>query len=444
MTGAIRHTLPRRVAPVALLIVAGAATSQAQQPVALHPSVAAVAPRAPSPKPVELPETVEPSQVYLAVSLDEAGRLREALPLYQARAEQTQTEADRLRYAGALLRAGQREDGVRVLDTILAEHPAGAHGQASSAPLLCASTLLLQGFPALAVERLRPVYRARPSDRRLALLLARALAAAGDQASARTVLGEIGTGLDAWDSSELVELARGHVLAGDPGPAQALLGREITESVLQMMRDSILANVRLRDDDWSGAARLLAEGRRKGPQGLDEDRVNRVWRNVQRELRSMQLRLALALWRQGRADLAVQDATRAAGSDEEHVRSSAILLVAAGDLVEGRRDAAIRHLAQLGGHDPRFQDGVATLARDITAGRDPAEAVQTIEHVLVSEDRSAMVVTRSVTGILRDAAGGDSVRPQLSAADVGAAGLCAIGGSSDPISSPRPSRPPQP
>jgi len=444
MAGAIRHTLPRRVAPVTLLILAGAATAQAQQPVALHPSVAAVATRAPSPKPVALPETVEPSQVYLAVPLDEAGRLGEALPLYQARAERTQTEADRLRYAGALLRAGQREDGVRVLDTILAEHPAGAHGQASSAPLLCASTLLLQGFPALAVERLRPVYRARPTDRRLGLLLARALAAAGDQASARTVLGEIGTGLDAWDGSELVELARGHVLAGDPGPARALLGRELAESVLQMMRDSILANVRLLDDDWSGAARLLAEGKRKGPPALDEDRVNRAWRNVQRELRSMQLRLALAVWRQGRTDLAVQEATRAAGSDEEHVRSSAILLVAAGDLVDGRRDAAMRRLTMLGGHDRRFQDGVASLERDITDGRDATAAVQTIEQVLASEDRSAGAVTRTVIAILRDAAGGDAVRPQLTAADVGTASLCAISGPSDPISSPRPSRPPQP
>src|SRR5262245_66156582 len=147
MTGAIRYTLHRRVAPVTLLIVAGAAAARAQQPAALHPSVAAVATRAASPKPAALPETVEPWQIYLAVPLDEAGRLREALPLYQARADQTQTEADRLRYAGALLRAGQREDGVRVLDTILAEYPVGAHGQASSAPLLCASTLLLQGFP---------------------------------------------------------------------------------------------------------------------------------------------------------------------------------------------------------------------------------------------------------------------------------------------------------
>src|SRR5262245_8294204 len=438
MTGAIHHTLPRRVAPVTLLIVARAATALAQ-PAGMHPPAAAVAARTASPQPVTLPETVEPSQVYLAVPLDEAGRLREALPLYQARAEQTQTEADRLRYAGALLRAGQREDGVRVLDTILAEYPVGAHGQASSAPLLCASTLLLQGFPALAVERLRPVYRARPSDRRLGLLLARALAAAGDQAGARAVLGEIGTGLDGWDGSELVELARGHVLAGDPGPARALLGRELPESVLQMMRDSILASVRLLDDDWSGAARLLAEGKRKGPPGLDEDRVNRAWRNVQRELRSMQLRLALSIWRQDRADMAVQEATRAAGSDEEHVRSSAILLVASGELAEGRREAAILRLAKLAGHDPRFQDGITTLTRDVRAGRDPTEAVQRIEQVLASEDRSAVVVTRSVAAILRDAAGGGSVRPQLSAADLGTAGLCAIDRPPASISSPRPS-----
>jgi hypothetical protein len=138
------------------------------------------------------------------------------------------------------------------------------------------------------------------------------------------------------------------------------------------------------------------------------------------------------------------DAIAAAQPVAIRVRSSAILLVVAGDLLEGPRDAAIRHLTMLGGHDPRFQDGVTTLARDITDGRDPAAAVQTIEQVLASEDRSAMVVTRSVSGILHDAAGGDAIRPQLSAADVGAASLCAVGGPSDPISSPRPTRPLQP
>ena len=345
---------------------------------------------------------------------------------------------------------GEHESGTRILDTILAESPSGAHGQASSAPLVCASTLLLQGFPELAVERLRPVYRVRSTDRRLGLLLARALAAAGDQAGARKVLGEIGTGLDTWDGSELVELARGHVLAGDPGAARALLGREIAESVVQMMRDSILANVRLLDDDWSGAARLLGEGKRKGPPGLDEDRVNRAWRNVQRELRSMQLRLALSLWREGRADMALQEARRASSSDEEHVRSSATLLLAAGDLAEGRRDAAIRRLRMLAGHDRRFQGGVETLERDIADGRDPAEGLRTIENALASEDRSAIVVTRAVTGILHDAAGGAPDQPQLSAAYVDTASLCAwsppatIAGRSDPISSPRPSRQPQP
>src|SRR5262249_27425948 len=200
----------------ALIILAIAATAAAEVPITMRPRGMVVAPRPARERQTTLPDTIEPWQLYLAIPLDQAGRLRDALPLYRARAEQTQTEADRLRYAGALLRAGQREDAGKVLDALLAENPPGAHGQVSRAPLVCASTLLLQGFPELAVERLRPAYHSRPADRRLGLLLARALAAAGDQTGARAVLGEIGTGLDTWDTSELVELARAHVLAGHP------------------------------------------------------------------------------------------------------------------------------------------------------------------------------------------------------------------------------------
>src|SRR2546422_5546876 len=49
-------------------------------------------------------------------TLDEAGKLTEALPLYAARAEQTLTQTDRLRYAGALLRAGQPEQAKAIFE----------------------------------------------------------------------------------------------------------------------------------------------------------------------------------------------------------------------------------------------------------------------------------------------------------------------------------------
>src|SRR5262249_19497820 len=282
-----------------LSAVAVATASFAQTAVTVPPSAwrAALPARE---RPLTLPEKVEPGQLHLAVPLDHAGRLEDALPLYHARAEQTQAVADRLRYAGALLRSGRQEDARKVFDALLVERQSGPHGSASSNLLPCASAMIIQGFPDLAVERLRPAYRESPADRRLGLLLARALAATGDRAGARSVLAEIGKGPDTWDGGALVELARSYLLAADPTSARSLLNRDIDESVGHMMRDSVLANLSLLEGDWAGATKLLANGKRKGPPGLDEERVNRTWRNVQRELRSMQLRLGLGLWREGK------------------------------------------------------------------------------------------------------------------------------------------------
>src|SRR5262249_6762300 len=73
-----------------LSAVAVATASLAQTPVALPPAAwrAALPARE---RPVMLPEKIEPGQLYLAIPLDHAGRLQDALPLYRDRAEQTQT-----------------------------------------------------------------------------------------------------------------------------------------------------------------------------------------------------------------------------------------------------------------------------------------------------------------------------------------------------------------
>src|SRR5262249_40030617 len=134
-----------------------------------------------------LPDSVDGGQHYLAAPLDREGRLREALPLYRDRAEQTRTDADRLRFAGALLRAGERDEARRIYDVLIAEGGSGPHGRTPDNAALCASSMLVQGFPELAVERLRGTQR---GDRRLALLHARALVAAGDVAGARRVIRE--------------------------------------------------------------------------------------------------------------------------------------------------------------------------------------------------------------------------------------------------------------
>jgi tetratricopeptide (TPR) repeat protein len=388
----------------ALLLVAVATQGLAQTPVNLRPPAALLAPRARPERPTTLPDKVEPSQRYLAVPLDQAGRLEEALPLYRTRAEQTQTSADRLRYAGALLRSGQRDEAAHIFDGLIAEGQTGPHGQHGVELMLCASAMLREGFPDLAVARLRPAYPPSPESRRLGLLLVRALAAAGDRTGARTVLGDLGTGLDTWDTNELIELARGNLLAGNPAAARSLLDREIPESVGHMMRDSILADVHLLDGDWASAAKLLAEGKRKGPPGLDQEHVNRTWRNVQRELRSMQLRLGLSLWKEGKPDAAMEEIARAATSDEESVRSPAILLAVAGDLSQHRRDAALRRLGALGGHDRRFRAGAEKATAEMAAGRDPVEGLRMLGDALASQDGSASSVAGSVVGVLQEAA----------------------------------------
>src|SRR5262249_62281464 len=104
---------------------------------------------------------------------------------------------------------------------------------------------------------------------------------------------------------------------------------DMAEGGGHMMRASVLANLSLLEGDWATATKLLADGKRKGPPGLDEERVNRTWRNVQRELRSMQLRLGLGLWRQGTPDAGMDEVARAAMSDEEYVRSAALMLCGA-------------------------------------------------------------------------------------------------------------------
>src|SRR5437773_747916 len=66
---------------------------------------------APSSAPAHADEAPSPAELgfYVAIQLDEQGQLDKALPLYAARARETLTQHHRLRYAAALLRAGQPE-----------------------------------------------------------------------------------------------------------------------------------------------------------------------------------------------------------------------------------------------------------------------------------------------------------------------------------------------
>src|SRR5262249_30630982 len=140
-----------------------------------------------------------------------------------------------------------------------------------------------------------------------------------------------------------------------------------------MYRDSILATVPLRAGDWKAAEKMLAASERKVPPGLHATRVDRSWRNTQRELWWVQLRRAIALWKSGDRDRAVREATNAQRSDEEYVRSAATLLLVANDLTRADRDAAAARLRALAGHDIRFAPavGAAGLAPPLHATAGP-------------------------------------------------------------------------
>jgi thioredoxin-like negative regulator of GroEL len=355
---------------------------------------------------------------YRLRTLDREGRLAEALPLYRARAEQTQGQADRLRYAAALLRAGKTQEAREVYSALMIERASVHHGGErlpDNVPL-CASNALMNGFPDLAVEYMRPVVRAHPDDPAAALLLARALLAAGDVDGARALIRDVTPRAEQLVIGQRLELARAHLLAGDPDWARRLLEKKIEESIGHMVRGSILANVAFKEGRWPEVATALADARRKAPESLGENRVQRAWRNLQRELRWIQLRRAIALWNQGKRDDAVDEAADAESADEEYVRSAAILLRVAGKLAEGRRDDAGARLRALAGHDVRFAEPVARLEAALAKSADPAEAVAGLRATLSAEDRARDFVAGPLAEILTAAARPERSRPRVDAA----------------------------
>lgn len=333
--------------------------------------------------------------VYVAGELDQQGKLAEALPLYRSRAEETGTQADRLRYATALLRAGQREAAEAVLGELRRKD---THGESDA---VVASSLLAAGFPALAVPHARAAHEAAPRDPGRTLLLVRALTAAGDRESARALIAKTRGEAARWADGERLELARWQIRMGDVRPARTLLDREPPEVVGQMFRDSIRADVALGQRDWPAVSELLGRAERRVPAGLTGKRVARAWRNVQRELYSVQLRRALALWREGPRDRAVPEARSAQASDEEYVRSAAILLLAVSDFAGGRRAEALARLDALAGHDHRFAEPVAHL-RKALAGDAKEDPVAPFKAALAAEDRSLDFVTAPLVESLRE------------------------------------------
>src|SRR5262249_46606357 len=131
---------------------------------------------------VAAPDVDVPPRAYAARQLDDQGRLAEALPLYAERARQTVTLGDRLRYAGALLRARRLAEARAIFDEVMREEGSIEHGGAPRVhtAAACASTALSAGDPAVAVDYARAAADADRGDAGMRLLLVRALAAAGD------------------------------------------------------------------------------------------------------------------------------------------------------------------------------------------------------------------------------------------------------------------------
>lgn len=346
------------------------------------------------------------TRLYLAVPLDLEGNLADALPLYRTQAEATLTKADRLRYAGALLRAGHADDAVVIYEQVSREAGSVEHGGGGAArgPAVCASSLLASGFPALALPYARQAHRLRADEPALGLLLVRALAASGDAAEARRALEDVARDRHDWVIGQRIELARWQLLTEHEDAARRLLDGQVSESIGQMFRDSILANVPFRNGDWKGAAEMLAASERKAPSGLSDKRVDRAWRNTQRELWSVQLRRAISLWNDGNRTLAAREAASAQHSDEEYVRSAASLLLVAADLMDGRRSEARVRLQAVKGHDVRFAEALDALEARPATDKDVQTVARRLEATLGQLDRSWDFVARALSQIVTEAA----------------------------------------
>jgi hypothetical protein len=315
-----------------------------------------------------------------------------------------------LRYAGALLRAGRVDEAKAVLDGLAREKGSTQHGRRAQADTaaVSASTLLRSGFPEMAVGYARSASEVEPDDPMYGMLLVRCLSAAGDRGAARRTIARIAKASSTLTDAQQIELARWLIAAGDRKSAEARLATKPGEAVTLMFHDSVAANLAILDRRWRQAIEHLDGCRRKVPAGLAGGRVGREWRNLQRELYSVELRLAVISWREDQRSQAIKAANQASMSDEEYVRSSAFLLLAASDLTMARSSEAIAALKKLAGHDFRFASAVTQLENAIQTRSDPGDAIAELRARLASEDRSFDFLTdlliESLGKAARDAA----------------------------------------
>lgn len=321
--------------------------------------------------------------------------------LYKQQDERQPTVAHRLTYAGALLRAGQVGEAKTIYDQLMRKAGTNVPVAAPAASVtVCAASLMRNGAAELAIEYLRPAFQPASPDPTIGLFLARAQCAAGDLKRARAVLKQLDNKNPAeWETGLRVEFARLEILTGDVRRGRELLDH-VDHSVEQMYRDSILANLTLRDRDWAKASQTLAEAEAKVPKEINEKNIPQPWRNTQREIRSVQLRRAICLWKEGKRDAAFGEMITAQMTDEEYVRSAALVLQVANDLVEQNQSNALSNLNALAGHDSRLADSIRPLETALRSRTAAAPAVAKLKETLAKFDHTSDWTTTLLFEIL--------------------------------------------
>jgi hypothetical protein len=95
------------------------------------------------------------------------------------------------------------------------------------------------------------------------------------------------------------------------------------------------------------------------------------------------------------------EAEQALTSDEEFVRSAAMLMLIDADLEQRDQAAALARLHLLAGHDHRFTLPVTQMEHALKSGAGRTEAMSALEAVLESEDHSADFISKPLFASLR-------------------------------------------
>jgi hypothetical protein len=113
------------------------------------------------------------------------------------------------------------------------------------------------------------------------------------------------------------------------------------------------------------------------------------------------MRRALCLLQEGNRREGLAEAGQALTSDEEFVRSAAMLMLIEADLAQRDQAAALATLHVLAGHDHRFTQPVTQMEHALKSGAGRADAMSALEAVLESEDHSADFISKPLFATLR-------------------------------------------